>query len=433
MPHLRRNATPETRSDLNARDSSWLRLRRASRLWIWAGLAIIIGAVVSLATRSGNAPEVAVAAVARKDLNSWISSNGKVEPIDPQVAVARTDTFVRDVFVTEGAAVAAGQRLIALDDSDLRAQLACAREEYLAAQEQVRVTTTAWGEQDLARIEADLQRTDAELSKRRRDRDSLQRLVDRQAATRDELAQATMALAQADAERVFLEGRRAAVQQRAASESQRAGLMAERARQTIRTLEEQLRSTAVVAVAAAIVYRLPAKPGAHVQVGDTLAELADLRRVRVRAFIDEPELGSIQAGQDVLVAWDALPGRSWAGRTTQVPMSVVPRGGRSVGEVLCSVDNRDMKLLPNVNVDVRVRTGSRTGALTIPRSAVRASGQTRDVFVLRGRRLHRQAVSLGLSSSSEYEVLDGLSEGDLVALGGDTVARDGMLVRSTAR
>jgi RND family efflux transporter MFP subunit len=311
--------------------------------------------------------------------------------------------------------------------------VARAREEYVAAQEQVRAANTDSGARELARIEADLQRTDAELAKLRTDRSSLQRLVDRQAATRDELAQVTVALEQAEAEREFLARRRGDLQQRAGSEVQRASFKAEQARQTIVTLEEQLRSTQIVAAAATTVYRLTVRPGEHVRVGDTLAELADLRRVRVRAFIDQPDLASILPGQEVLITWDALPGRSWPGRTIQVPASVVPRGGRSVGEVLCSVDNRDKRLLPNMNVDVRVRTGSRPMALAVPRSAVRGSDRTRYVFVVRDSRLHQQAVNLGISSTSDYEVLDGLSEGDRVALRTGAEARDGMLVRSAAR
>jgi RND family efflux transporter MFP subunit len=311
--------------------------------------------------------------------------------------------------------------------------LARSREEYVAAQEQVRARDTNGGARELDRIEADLRRTDAELTKLRADRGSLQRLVDRQAATRDELAQTTVALEQAEAEREFLARRRADLEQRAGSEVQRAGFKAEQARQTILTLEEQLRSTQVVAAAPGTVYRLPVRSGEHVHVGDTLAELADLRQVRVRAFIDEPELGSIRSGQEVLIMWDALPGRSWPGRTIQVPASVVPRGGRSVGEVLCSLDNRDMKLLPNINVDVRVRTSSRPVALVVPRAAVRGSDRTRYVFVVTDSRLHQQAVELGISSTSDYEVLHGLSEGDRVALSVDAEARDGMVVRSAVR
>ena len=60
-----------------------------------------------------------------------------------------------------------------------------------------------------------------------------------------------------------------------------------------------------------------------------------------------------------------------------MPKSVVPRGGRSVGEVLCSVDNDDMKLLPNINVDVRVRQQVRPQAVAVPRSAVRGAGENR--------------------------------------------------------
>jgi HlyD family secretion protein len=402
-------------------------------LWLGAAGLAAIAAGFAFSTNSVGGPEVTVAAVVRKDLSTWISSNGRVEPIDPQLVVARTDTFVRRVFVTEGAAVESGQPLMTLDDTDLRAQLARAREEYVAAQEQLRSTNSDSGARELDRIEADLQRIDAELTKLRADRSSLQRLVDRQAATRDELAQATVTLERDEAEREFLTRRRADLRQRAASEVQRADFKVEQARQTIATLEEQLRFTRIVAASAATVYRLTAKTGEHVQVGETLAELADLRHVRVRAFVDEPELGSIVSEQEVLIAWDALPGRSWAGRTTQIPAAVVPRGGRSVGEVLCSVDNRDMKLLPNINVDVRLRTSHRPLSLAVPRSAVHASDGSRYVFVVRDSRLHQQAVTVGISSASDYEVLDGLYEGDRVAVGAGAEARDGIAVRASGR
>jgi HlyD family secretion protein len=402
-------------------------------LWLGGASVAAIAVGFDFSSNSAGAPTVRVAAVVRKDLSTWISTNGKVEPIDPQLAVARMDTFVRSVLVAEGAEVVPGQRLIGLDDADLRAQLARAREEYVAAQEQMRAANTDSGPGELNRIEADLQRTDAELAKLRADRESLQRLVERQAATRDELAQVTVALKQAEAEREFLALRRDDLGQRAGSEVQRAGLKAEQARQTILVLEDQLQSTQVVAMAAGTVYRLTVKPGEHVHVGDTLAELADLHRIRVRAFIDEPELGSIVSGEEVQITWDALPGRSWAGLTMRAPASVVPRGGRSVSEVLCSVDNRDMRLLPNINVDVRVRTSSRPAALAVPRSAVRGSDRTRYVLLVRNSRLYRMPVTVGISSSSDYEVLDGLAEHDRVALDAVANARDGMVVRSTAR
>jgi HlyD family secretion protein len=400
-------------------------------LWLGAGAALVVGAV-SVANRSVDAPDMPVVRVERKDVSAWIASNGKVEPIEPQVIVARLDSFVREVFVTAGALATSRQPLLTLEATALRAQLAHTREELLAAREQLRVATAGGNAEELAKLEADVQRTDAELSKLRRDRDLLGRLVQKQAATPDELAQAALALERAEAERQFLQRKRIELGQRAGFDAQRAGLEAERARQTILSLENQLRSTQVTASGPGTIYSLPVRAGQLVHVGDPLAEMADLRHVRVRAFIDEPELGSIALGQTVLITWDALAGRSWTGRTAQIPKSVVARGGRSVGEVLCSVENEDMTLLPNINVDVHVRVQERSRALTVPRSAVRVAGEQRYVFLVKDHRLKRQPIRVGIASTGEYEVLEGLSESDLVALPGEAEPRDGMTVRSSA-
>jgi HlyD family secretion protein len=402
-------------------------------VWVSVATIAVVAGGLSFAARMVDAPEMPVSRVARKDVSVWIASNGKVEPTEPHLIVAHLDGFVREVHVTEGAVAAPGQLLLTLDATELRAQLAHAREELLAAQEQMRIAIAGGNAEELAKLEEDLHRTDAERVKLGRDRDSLRRLVEKQAATPDELAQAALAVERAEAERQFLVRKRGDLQQRASFDARRGALLAERAHQTILSLEEQLRSTRVAAPIAATIYRLPVRIGQHVQIGDSLAEVADLRRVRVRAFIDEPELGSVGVGQAVLVTWDAMGGRSWAGRTEQLPKSVVPRGGRSVGEVLCSVDNDDIKLLPNVNVDVRVRTQVRPRAVTVPRSSVRAAGNQRYVFLVKDHRLERQPITVGIASTNEYEVLQGLSEGDLVALPGDVEPQDGMTVRSTIR
>ena len=62
-----------------------------------------------------------------------------------------------------------------------------------------------------------------------------------------------------------------------------------------------------------MVYSLPVREGAFVNTGDLLVQVADLHKVRVRAFVDEPEIGKLQPGQLVEITWDALPGRVWKG------------------------------------------------------------------------------------------------------------------------
>jgi len=140
----------------------------------------------------------------------------------------------------------------------------------------------------------------------------------------------------------------------------------------------------------------------------------------------------------VHITWDALPNRSWDGKTEVVPKQVVPRASRSVGELLCSVNNDKLELLPNVNVDVRISARERNNVLTVPRAAVAADGGKRFVFVVKDgglsvgkNALEKRQIIVGIADAASYEVLAGLSASELVALPGDFDLRDGMLVKVT--
>src|SRR5262249_52744015 len=161
------------------------------------------------------------------------------------------------------------------------------------------------------------------------------------------------------------------------------------------------------------------------------AELADLTRVRVRAFVDEPELGLLKEGQYVELTWEGSPNRIWTGQVEQLPKTIVARGSRNVGEVLCSVANVDSKLLPNTNVDVRIRTAQRENALTLPRGAIRTEGSKYYVFVLEQGHVRRRDITVGISNSTYYEILGGITENDVVAVPGGTELHDGAPVTAS--
>jgi multidrug efflux pump subunit AcrA (membrane-fusion protein) len=129
----------------------------------------------------------------------------------------------------------------------------------------------------------------------------------------------------------------------------------------------------------------------------------------------------------VQVNWEAKPGKTWTGKIGQVPMQVVARNTRSVGEVLCEVDNAQLELLPNVNVEVHILVRNRPNALVVPRAAVRYDNGRHYVFVVSGDRLHRREITVGIGGATKYEVVASLAEGDRVALPNDQQElRDGM-------
>jgi len=399
------------------------------KLILWGIAAVAVVAVlVALAGRE-RPPQVTSAEVTRGELSAVITSNGKVEPIEPHVLRAPLDAFVAAVHAVEGQAARRGQPLLDLEVSAARAQLAAAREELLAAEEELRAARAGGSPDELAQLESDLRKTEAELSRLRREREALERLVARQAATRDELDQNGLALARAEAQWKLLGERKQELTRRAGLDAGRAELRIERARSEIRSLEQKVSAGRVTAPAEGTLYSLPVKPQDFVRTGDLLAQVADLARVRVRVFVDEPELGSLEKGQPVEITWDALPQRSWKGTTEIIPRAVVQRGARSVGEVVCTIENEKLELLPGVNVNARIRVRERANALTVPRGAVRSEGTRRFAFVIEGNRLRRQEIQIGMSSATHHEVLEGLKEGEHVALPGEVELKDGMTVR----
>ena len=393
-----------------------------------AGLAVLV--VVLLASR-GQAPAVPVTGVAREDLTSTISSNGKVEPIAATVARAQFPTFVEKVLAVEGQAVRRGQVILTLDAAEVRAQLAQARANLIAAQTESKNARAGGAPDEVAQLQGDLEKARVSVANLERTQQALEKLVAKQAATLDELAQNQAALAEARATLQTLQLRNAALAQRATADVGKANLRERQAQEQVRALEEKVRSATVIAKADGTLYSLPVRAGDYVKVGDTLAEMADLGHVRVRAFVDEPDLGWLEPNQVIQVSWDAKPGRTWTGRTEMVPKQVVARGTRSVGEVLCSVDNDKLELLPNVNVEVRIQVRDRRGALVVPRAAVRYDNGKHSVFVYDGDKVHRREISVGVASATKYEVLAGLKDGDRVALPGDQELRDGMDIRAT--
>lgn len=405
----------------------------ADKRRIWLLLAVVVAVVLLLVGLAGreSVPQVVVAKVSRENLQTSITSNGKVEPIEPQALRAQLTTFVEKVFVTEGQAVKRGKVLMTLDVADSRAELAQMREELLAAEEQLRTARAGGPPDEVAKLESDRRQTEAELIHRRREREALKRLLAKGAATQDELDQNQLELGRAEAQWQLLEQKKAALAARAKLDVERAALLVEHARDAVRALEVKVHSAEVTAPVDGTLYSLAVRPGDYVREGNLLAELADLSRVQVRAFVDEPELGWLEQGQTVEITWDATPNRIWMGRTVQIPKTVVTRGTRSVGEVLCSVDNQKLELLPNINVNVRIRVRERTNALVVPRGAVHVDGPRRYVFIAEGSKLRRREIKVGIASATKYEVVDGLAEGDRVALPGESELRDGMEVRAT--
>jgi len=419
--------------------------RLRNRILIFLALAAIVA--FALVRLSGRQPVAKISAVTpiRENVISSISSNGKVEPIAPSVVRAQLDTFIERISAVEGQPVKKGQLLLELNVKDASAQLADTRSKLLRAEDDLSAARAGGRADEAAKTEGQLAAAIALRDRLQRNHDSLQRLIAQQAATKDELATNDLDLAKADAQAKQLTAVKQEFEHGVKLDANRTTLQVEQLRTAVAALEEKVHDGRIVAPADGTLYSLgrsadglPLKAGDYVKVGDLLAEMADLHKVRVRAFIDEPEIGGLEPGEPVRITWDALPNRNWMGKTQVIPKQVVARGARSVGELLCEVNNDKLELLPNINVNVRINSRERINVLTVPRGAVDAQGGRRFVFVVLRNALgvgkatlQKREIRVGIADAANYEVLDGLQEGEMVALPGDVDLKDGMPVKIT--
>src|SRR5205807_3773016 len=301
---------------------------------------------------SGRKPVPKISAVTpmRENLVSSISSNGKVEPIAPVVMRAQLDTFIERISAVEGQSIKKGQLLLELNVKDASAQLADTRSKLLRAEDDLSAAKAGGRSDEAAKPEGQLAAAIALRDRLQRNHDSLERLIAQQAATKDELAANDLDLAKAEAQVKQLTAAKQEFVHGVKLDANRTSLQVEQLRSEVAALEEKVRDGRIIAPADGTLYSLPAKAGDYVKVGDLLAEMTDLHKVRVRAFIDEPELGALEENEPVKITWDALPSKTWVGKTEIIPKQVVPHQNRSVGELLCAVNNDKLELLPNINV-----------------------------------------------------------------------------------
>ena len=384
---------------------------------MWRFVIVAIVAVVVLAafisSRKGTVA-VRYDRVTKQDLVTSISTNGKVEPIQNFEAHSPAPTTVRRLYVREGQQVRAGELLMQLEDSDVRAQAAKALAQVKASEADQHAIQSGGTQEEVLNTRTELVKAQAERDAAQKNYDALQQLAKTGAAAPSEVREASNRLAGAEAQLKLVQQKQQDRYSR--PEVNRVQAEAEQARATLAAAEDQLKHTEIRAPFDGTVYSIPIKQGEYVQQGELLIQLANLKRVQVRAFVDEPEIGRLATNQPVTVTWDALPGKTWHGEITQMPFTITTYGTRNVGQVLCGVDNDDARLLPNINVTVNVSIANKKNVVTIAREALHDDENGRFVYLIRNEHLERQAVEAGIANNTRIEITGGLEPGQLVAL-----------------
>ncbi|MHB8215364.1 MAG: efflux RND transporter periplasmic adaptor subunit [Candidatus Sulfotelmatobacter sp.] len=385
---------------------------RQGRAWLVVGVVAAL-ALIPVMSRQGPM-RIRTSTVERGSIRSLISTNGKVEPIRNFEAHSPVPTTVKRLLVKEGDHVREGQLLLQLDDADLRSQAERARAQITAAQADEADLSTGGTREEMLTLDSQLIKAHATRDAAQRNLDSLRRLSQQGAASAGEVKQAEDDLQRTQADVTLLEQKKK--DRYSQPEAAKVRAQGAEAQAAYAAAENALQKSSVRAPFDGVVYALPVKQGAYVQTGDLLLQEGDLSQMLVRTFVDEPEIGRLAPGQKIEVTWDALPDRIWKGSVSTIPSTVKLRGSRNVGEVTCTVDNHDLRLLPNINVGVTVITAEHTGVLTVLREAVRNDDTKPYVYQVEDGVLKRREVKVSLQNLTRVEIDAGLPENSVVAL-----------------
>ncbi|MGI8991019.1 MAG: efflux RND transporter periplasmic adaptor subunit [Bryobacteraceae bacterium] len=399
-----------------------LRLTGAKRL----SLILLVPLALLLAwglRREAEPPTVPFVKARRETLISMLPTNGKAEPIEWQAVRVDSPGLVVKVAVRQGQQVAKGAMIAQVGAPGLVEQLRGAQAREAQAQTELGTLDAGGRGAELAQIESQLNRAKFDRDQAQRDYGSLKRLSEKQAATPVEVEAAHAKLRQAEIEIESLARKRATLVSKADIATSRARLQETEA--SVRLAREKLAQGSLRAPMAGIVYDLPVRQGTYLNAGDLVSSVGILDRLRVRVYVDEPELGRVVVGQPVRITWDALPGREWHGTVEKKPVEVIPLGTRQVGEVLCTIDNADRELVPGTSVNAEIRTNVVENALTIPKETLRRESNALGVYVLRDGRVRWTPVKSGISSVTRAAISQGLRDDDSVALPTDVALKDG--------
>jgi RND family efflux transporter MFP subunit len=371
------------------------------------------GGTKAVAEDPANAPHVAVVKVARQNLTSTLEIASELQPFQEIDVYAKVAGYIQQLNVDWGTHVKQGQVLAVLEIPELQQQV---------QQDEAAVRRS---EQDLARSREELARAQSAYSVAHV---TYQRLTDVQKTRPELVAQQEVDVAQGkDAEAGA--GASAAKDAQSAAEEGIASAKALLAKD--RALFAYAR---IVAPFDGVVTRIDAYKGALLPAGTStnsgnsaLCHLSQVNLLRLVIPVPERAVPDIRTGENVTVEVSAK--KTFSAQIVRTADQIDAQTRTMHTEL--NVPNPNYEMVPGMYASVKIPLHTVSNALTLPIQAVVSgtSGEGSVLVVDSSQHLQKRNVKLGLESATDYEILSGLHEGDLVVFGEQDQYKAGQLVQ----
>lgn len=347
--------------------------------WLWPGEGVA-------GTRYVTAP------LERGSLNQSVSANGTLNPVVLVSVGSQVSGIVKRLHADFNGQVKAGQVLLELDPTLSRAQL-------------------QQSEANLASAQAALELAQANEARMRG-------LFAKEYVTRQDMETSVQALKAAQAQRDVAQ----------------AQVVRDR-----RNLDNTLIRSPVSGVVVSRLVDVGQTVAASLQAPVLFTIAQDLAHMQIDTSYAEADVGNIRVGQQATFRVDAFPDRTFRGVVRQVRLNPTTQQNVVTYDVVVSVENRDLALMPGMTAYVNILVAQRSDALLVPNTALRfrpvdaartmrgdrAKGESRKdnatptgiVHVLENGQPKAVRIAVGITDNRMTEVLGGdLKEGDTVII-----------------
>ncbi len=433
---------------------TWLKVA----LGIGITLAVLITVwIVSYQINKG-VVTVQTGKVTRQDLTSVVTASGEVRPKTYTNVLGEGSGKVTQIVVKEGDHVKRGDVLLQLENIQPTADVQAQQANTMSSEAAIRVAKANFNsaKATLVQRQADFERAKFDWERGqelyraqlipKQDYDARKAAFDSSAAVVD-AAQAQLA------------------QMKAALEQSRSNL--EQSRAILAHSRDILRKTTYRAPIDGLITYIAVRvgenvvPGIQNATGTYLMTISDMSVVTAEVKVDETDIVSVKGGQIAEVAIDAIQGKTFTGRVTEVgDQAILRSSGLSTTQttanlqeakdfkVVVTVNNPPDDLRPGLSATAKIRTAEKRNVLTIPIQALairsqkdleeaaqsgkaggtvtlaasRPAGSTakddvQGVFVIRGKKAEFVPVQTGITGVTDIEASSGLEEGDEIVIG----------------
>src|SRR5215813_9389840 len=431
---------------------------------IGVGAVVVIGGIVMYSVNAANKGVVTVqtAKVAKQDsLISIVTASGEIKPTTYTNMQAQGFGRITAIQVKEGDHIKKGDKLLLQENIQANADVAAQSAALTSAESGIQATEASYKS-----AQADLVQQKANLEKAKLDWERGEGLYKDGLIPKQDYDQRKTAY---DAAKASVESANARVLQVKAQMNQSQASLEQNKAVLTRT-RDVLNKTTYTSPIDGIVSYLPVRlgeyvvPGIQNSNGSFLMTLSDMSVVTAEVKVDETDIVNVRMGQEADVTIDAVPGKTFHGKVTEIGSQAVLRssGLATTQSTTSTQEAKDFKVVvtldvppenlrPGLSTTAKIKTAEKKNVVAIPIQALairsrkdledakknsKGSGgsvtlaappptatndpkkdEIQGVFVVNGKKAVFKPVKTGISGVTDIEVTDGLAAGDEIVIG----------------